>query len=75
MLGSHVGLQLCSICLSFSCIVYSTKLQHGDPDVQVTLSSDYKAIERDISFVLILHDQAIFNSTFEETLCKTPLEG
>ena len=36
-----------------------TKLHHGDPDVQITLtskilSSDYKAIERDISFILIL---------------------
>ena len=64
-----------AICLSFSCIVYNTKLQHGDPDVQVTLSSDYKAIGRDISFVLILYDRVILNSTFEETLCKTPLEG
>ena len=38
--------RVCSICLSFFCIVYNTKLQHGDPDVRITLLRYFQAITK-----------------------------
>ena len=43
---SPLNYRVCSICLSFLCIVYNTKLQHGDPDVRITLLRYFQAITK-----------------------------
>ena len=43
---STLNYRVCSICLSFLCIVYNTKLQHGDPDVRITLLRYFQAITK-----------------------------
>ena len=45
MLALHIKLQS-SICLSFLCIVYNTKPQHGDPDVRITLLRYFHALTK-----------------------------
>ena len=43
---STLNYRVCSICLSFLCIVYNTKLQHGDPDVRITLLRYFQALTK-----------------------------
>ena len=43
---STLNYRVCSICLSFLFIVYNTKLQHGDPDVRITLLRYFQAITK-----------------------------
>ena len=79
MLTFHIKLQSLFICLSFFCIVYNTKLQHGDPDVRITLLRYFQAITKQKKGTSALFwscprlDRQ--SSVFKETLCKTPLEG
>ena len=76
---STLNYRVCSICLSFFCIVYNTKIQHGDPDVWITLLRCFQAITKQKKGTSALFwscprlDRQ--SSVFKETLCKTPLEG